>query len=76
MQHLRSVTSTGETSAEANTSLVPHVPFDQGAVRVVSSYEYLGRWSALTTSQHQDIQVRRARAINAFNQNEKVLKSC
>eukprot|EP00971_Amphidinium_carterae_P007626 150964-Amphidinium_carterae.1 len=50
-----------------------HIAFDQGSVRVVNSYHYLGRWASMSTNPCQDFAAQRACAINAFHQHQRVL---
>eukprot|EP00971_Amphidinium_carterae_P348881 6490720-Amphidinium_carterae.3 len=64
-------------SGEVGTlkSAPPRIMFSEGFVRIVSSYKYLGRWSGMCVSPHQDMAVQRARAIESFHQHQQVLTS-
>eukprot|EP00971_Amphidinium_carterae_P347898 6490160-Amphidinium_carterae.4 len=76
MQFLReqgAKTESVERSAVAVAQ--PHIPFPGGLVRVVNSYRHLGRWSSLSVNPHQDIAVQRAKTLEAFHQNQRVLTS-
>eukprot|EP00971_Amphidinium_carterae_P336172 6472382-Amphidinium_carterae.1 len=62
-----------DPSSKAQTQI--HIPFDQGWVRTVTSYHYLGRWASTNTNPSQDFAVQRACAVNAFHQHQRVLTS-
>eukprot|EP00971_Amphidinium_carterae_P089785 1777706-Amphidinium_carterae.1 len=63
-------THTGDNKGDETPILIP---FDEGWVRVVKSYHYLGRWASMSTNPCQDFSVQRACAINAFHQHQRVL---
>eukprot|EP00971_Amphidinium_carterae_P174056 3450117-Amphidinium_carterae.1 len=61
------------SKAVAKTQI--QIPFEQGWVRVIKSYRYLGKWASMSSNPYQDFAVQRACAINAFRQHQRVLTS-
>eukprot|EP00971_Amphidinium_carterae_P096339 1906226-Amphidinium_carterae.1 len=62
-------------TATQTTRTSPHIAFNKGIVRIVSSYNYLGRWSSMCVSPQQDMAVQRAKAIDSFHKHQAVLTS-
>eukprot|EP00971_Amphidinium_carterae_P331353 6464850-Amphidinium_carterae.2 len=72
MQHLKETPIVGR---DGRIDSHPYIPFSSGALRVVSSYRHLGRWTGMGINPHQDMAVQRARTLEAFHQNQRVLTS-